>query len=200
MTRLTAELVVAALLLPAGARAQGNADISGGQCPPGWRCGSTVTTKSVAPGARSENMDDMPSVWARFSSPSYDGAAAYKALDAGQCPEGWHHCQIWKSDRVACDGSGRCKSEGIKNKVWKCEALQEGAGPPILRCFQDIDTGSLSHATTEIKIPAPKPDRSWHLLTISNGMTKRECDEARDRALPHYYVEPGDIKFAECVQ
>lgn len=58
------------------------------------------------------------------------------------------------------------------------------------------------------------PDRSYHLLTISNGgtvslimdLTKRECDEAQSeiqigcRPGEWCTVDPGDIKSAECFQ
>jgi hypothetical protein len=116
MTRLTAALVAAALLLPAGARAQGTAVTHGfDQCPQGWICADS------------------------------------DVLSGGQV----HF------------------------------------GPP----------------------PHAEPDSSWHLLTISNGgtvslikgLTKKECDEAANRALPHYHlglnpVESSDIKSAECFQ
>ena len=56
----------------------------------------------------------------------------------------------------------------------------------------------------------PVEDRSWHLLTQSQGgtisllkdLTQHECEAARDKLTKRSdgFVSPGDIKSAECFQ
>jgi hypothetical protein len=126
MTRLTAALVAGALvvaallllLLPAGARAQGNADISGGQCPPGWRCGSTVTPKSATPNALTQGC--APGVPYMGGCVLSGGQAHFGPPSHAEPDHSWHllirrsgltkqDCEDWRDDfKGNADASAEC--------------------------------------------------------------------------------------------
>ena len=103
--------------------------------------------------------------------------------------------------QTQCFGDGRCfmglGSTCDAGSIWlngRCEKIMSMENAP-----GTITTGE---------------DRSWHLLTQSEGgtvsllkdLTKHECEFARDRVLNEKFslgshtVQPGEIKSAECFQ